>query len=461
MTLKKYQACAIFWLALFLLNPANANTLCDDLLQFPGGLIADIGQKYAVQAKNSSTPLVGHLTAVYRRDGSIVFEFSESGKSARVRLPVDQIFAAKPATSWLPRMSISISDFSWDKLKTAAVTILDHTYFGFTYFHVLLRHQLPMFTHARSDRVRVGSMNPLGKDELHSRIVDELTGFDAHFEALGFRIPEITKIVVQQNTLIPASGSYVVNYPLPTSCRGCLKQMMRLAPVNHDRRWVTDRFVLFHERTHSFLVATYGLDSYLNSDSAINEGLADFITGHYIDSPRPEELPADLLRDIEKPANKGVVLKSILDLNGKAHNDGLFVSNLLWKIRSQIGAAAMDELLPMITDGLNRYQLNKDIFPRTAKNAKVWRVENMISVLRHLAKSSSRKPDIDRALDSYIAGLSLDSVRLGRMAESVVDTNDSGRSTGPTLGGVATGLYISSIGLVIDGHYLIFLISLF
>ncbi len=448
-------------LAALFVPSANADVRCEDHLRLPGVEKADIGQRYTVQTINSSNPLVARLTAVTKREGSIIFDFDEGDKGTKYSLPLEQIFSAKPVPSWIPKLSWPTPDFSWDGVKKSVVGILDIAYLSLGQFHGLVKPQLPMFTHARSDRVRVGSLNPVTDGVFANRVVDQLTAYDAHFEALGFRIPDITKIVVQYNTLIPALSPGLFRYPLLTLRRGCFKHVIKLLPMNHDSRYVTDRFVLFHERAHSFLFATYRPDSLVNADLTIQEGLADFIAAHYLNSPRAEELAADELRDIENRANHGVVLKSILDLTGEAHNDGLFISNLLWKIRSQIGAAAMNELLPLITDGLNRYQVDSDLFPRTSKNANVWRLENIVSVLRHLAKSSSFKPGIDEAVDLYIAELSLDSGRLGKMAEAIVDYQDSDRATGPELSGVVFGLIGSSVGLAIDGMILHALTRLF
>lgn len=438
-------------ISLLMLPPAHASVRCEDLLRLPGVEKASIGQRFAVQTINSSNPLMARLTDVYRKDGSIIFNFDEGAQGAKYSLPVDQIFAAKPVPSRFSKISMPALDFSWDGIKKSAIRMLDTAYLSLEQYYGLLVPQLPMFNHAHSDRIKVGSMNPLANRAIPARIVEQLTEYDAHFEKLGFRIPDITKIIIQQNSLIPAPNPEFFLYPLLTIRRGCFKHVIKVMPTNHDRRYVTDRFVLFHERAHSFMFATYQSDSAINADIPVQEGLADFFAAHYLNTPRAEELANEDLRDIELRINKGVALTSILHLNGDAHSDGLFISNLLWKIRVQVGAPEMNKLLPLITDGFNRYKVNLVRFPKPAKNDGVWRVENFIAILRHIAKSSPLKLEINQTIDLYIAELSLDSNRLADMANAVHDSQDSSRATGPELRGVVFGLLTSSMGLTING----------
>lgn len=193
-----------------------------------------------------------------------------------------------------------------------------------------------------------------------------LRGFDESLLKLGFQRPSRTRLVVNEASLIP---NLVGPFTLTTrtwnlSSLKSYESTIAMSPINWNKKSITDESILFHERMHSILYATYSEESYVNTNPSVQEALADFGASHRRGSPVVgdgfhQELGG--LRNLSERTsidNLGVFkIDHPMDaFHGNIHGNSLLLSHALWKVREAIGAQAMDQLLKPLIDDLNRFR---------------------------------------------------------------------------------------------------------
>lgn len=203
----------------------------------------------------------------------------------------------------------------------------------------------------------------------------ELTGFDAHMENLGFEIPAITRLIVSDRPILPdMAGPVSVQLPLVNIWRGVKpKRSIMMSAALYRTSLAKSLSVLFHERMHSILHATFQPTSFVNKAMSLQEALADYGSALYGESPEIGSAPGEKpLRNIETRRSdffrSSEVRHAVLDAEGATyHDDSMLISNVFWNLRNAIGTEeARSQLLPMIM-GFNLYHPKFQQFIRASK----------------------------------------------------------------------------------------------
>ncbi len=410
--------------------------------------IFKVNKKYQIQLRDSSNVSQMQLLQIYSENGEPRFEFIEKGTKAIYKLAPDEIWDAR-LTGWRVPQFSEVIDFFKRQLMGLFVTIDQQ--------HSSLRAQLPIFPYAETSRLNVGSLSPFTDRALAQKIADNYTAYDQHYEALGFRIPDFTKVHILTQQWIPRSSSQFFPSSL-ISRKYCLKHTITLSPWNHDMAFVSDPFVHLHERAHSILFATYDSKSRVSNDIYLQEGLADFFAAQDLGIPVPENIKPEFSRSLADRSSKGVRLRSLLDLTGEPHNDGVFLSSVLWKIRERIGAQRMGEILISLVDGFNKYEIDSEKVPAPKTHLEIRKFEETLAILKRASQDLPEAKVISEVLSNEAVGLSMDITHLKTIEASLKETNGPNRRQGVRMGEILVGTINSTLGFLFDSAVVLTLV---
>ncbi len=200
----------------------------------------------------------------------------------------------------------------------------------------------------------------------------KMQAFDQYMLGLGFARPESSRFVFfNKKHLLPYSQDiYLIRNLIFNVWKGKLQTVTVVAPYSSE--WngplsiMRDASALLHERTHDFMLRSYGRDAFVNLVPSIKEALADFLPVHQSGVPAigiglfEAKIP---IRDIEKKValgNKKAVISANRENFGKSynkeyHNHSLHFSNFLWEMRQALGASVLSGLVKDFMDNLNFY----------------------------------------------------------------------------------------------------------
>lgn len=274
--------------------------------------------------------------------------------------------------------------------------------------------------------------------EVAEKISTGLQSYDAHMTALGFMKPAKTRIIVADKPILPdLIGPFSLSIPTFNIWQGFKEvPVIAMSPLLFKTTAVKDESVLFHERTHSILHATYAEKSYINKNAMIQEALADFSAANFLSQSKMAPNVGGTnrpLRDLETRVNsfsnqslrRDEVLKA---LRKDDHGNSLFVSGLLWKVRGQIGEAKTTELLKPLIESLNVMRPSYDARLKSEKRVSVDEVtrfsqdlEFVLAVVTRVgdAQDSQTKALMREATVAYAKDLQLSPERIDQVAASL------------------------------------------
>ncbi|MBL7687050.1 MAG: hypothetical protein JNJ49_03375 [Bdellovibrionaceae bacterium] len=205
-----------------------------------------------------------------------------------------------------------------------------------------------------------------------SQLVKTLKITDANTQALGFRVPETTRVLIQDKALFPnMQGPHAIPGDIMSTVHlrdvSLPESQIAMKPILMRPEAARDSSVLVHERTHTILHATYSPESYVNTNRTIQEAFADILAADQMNSPVMGLTALGETKFIRNIATReaagdvravgaknSVSRNSILDIDaGSYHDNSLLYSNALWRIRETIGQSEFRKVLKPIVDDLN------------------------------------------------------------------------------------------------------------
>ncbi len=284
-------------------------------------------------------------------------------------------------------------------------------------------------------------------------LAEKIHNFDQYMQDLGFIRPKFSRIVffdkwpwwrVRQAS---GGGAYVINDLVFNLWKAKMHTVIVIEPglgrSNSLPKFVRDGGTIFHERVHTFMFRTYGRKgAYTNYDLTIQEALADFLTAHHLGNPllgKDTLIDGLPVRDISEKIDYEIrtsdsvpgVRANIWTL-GKfgQHHDSLFLSNILWKMRQQIGVVATSQMIKPFVDNLNLYYTSfyESFFIYQEVHAYGLRfmrsVEYFLAVLKRTVRDEGLGRGvadiIDRMILKMAMQLPLDPNRIDAIAQGVV-----------------------------------------
>ena len=206
--------------------------------------------------------------------------------------------------------------------------------------------------------------------EVAEKLAQRVERFDRDMESLGFVVPESSRIVLFNKasfSVLPRMRSiYSVRFPIFNVWKRRQQRLIVVDPPNpdylHELLYSAD--VVLHERSHDFLLYTYGRGGLVVENKTINEALADFFAIHALDDPqvgRYTYRDISPLRDIDKRVTDtkfGMkVLSGADDIQkGDYHANSVFFSHILWEVRKRLGVEETTKILKPFVDNLNLYR---------------------------------------------------------------------------------------------------------
>lgn len=178
-----------------------------------------------------------------------------------------------------------------------------------------------------------------GATETVKKLADGVNNFDEFMAHANLRVPESIVIVKDKSIFPGLTGPFSTSANIPSFWQLKNRNVIAMRPLLYKTKVTEDAGVLMHERVHSILHASYGVDSFVNRSSLFQEAFADIFSALYRDDPyiglgalsdgRP-------LRDLKsaKSASSGHDMTSVLAGVGHGdHDRSMYVSSLLWNIR--------------------------------------------------------------------------------------------------------------------------------
>ncbi|RYZ69657.1 MAG: hypothetical protein EOP05_14500, partial [Proteobacteria bacterium] len=100
--------------------------------------------------------------------------------------------------------------------------------------------------------------------EAGALLSQDLTQFDTHMESFGFQIPAMTRIVISDRPILPdLIGPFSLSAPTVNIWKGLKpKPSISMSALLYNVGSAKSRTVLFHERMHSLLHATFVENSF-------------------------------------------------------------------------------------------------------------------------------------------------------------------------------------------------------
>ncbi|OQW49141.1 MAG: hypothetical protein A4S09_03500 [Proteobacteria bacterium SG_bin7] len=226
--------------------------------------------------------------------------------------------------------------------------------------------------------------------ETGQAIANNIQRFDSSMTQMGFARPEKTTVVVSGSVSAPLTGPFSLSIPTYNIWTRKSEPIIVMSKLGWSSEIIKSKSVLYHERTHSILNATYSSKSWINRNPAIQEALADFGAGHISNSPVIGEVNSgDFIRDIQKRNTRSSKIKTLLDAENESyHNNSMIASHILWRLRQIIGPKKIDMIFKSIVDNLNLYRDSYDEILRSeghvAKDKKqdfIYDIEYLMSVI--------------------------------------------------------------------------------
>ena len=297
-----------------------------------------------------------------------------------------------------------------------------------------IRHSLvPHRTILNRDRLRIAGQWRTPRTSAEDVAVT-IESFDEKARSWGFRIPDFTKVLLIDRPLLPRLGSRASSTTVFSLSRGQLGRVIGFAPPFFDNSWLM--LTVRHERAHNLIISNFKYGSYVNGGfRPVGEALADFLDVHFSGNPDTG------LRNIEgmNDPYRNFHVSSIAGLKSRDyHTQSLIFSNLLWRLREEIGVYAMGGILLSFIKRLNAYGGPKkpgELLPN---------YEYFAAVLLKTAREEGYGSGGFAAVGKSARFLSLDEGRIASLAEELEGTDTMWRQETSTISG-AVGSYTFAV----------------
>ncbi|MDH4467202.1 MAG: hypothetical protein QE271_04020 [Bacteriovoracaceae bacterium] len=267
-------------------------------------------------------------------------------------------------------------------------------------------------------------------------IADRLKNFDSYMIDLGFNRPEVTRILLGRNSILPSLiGPFSMSWSTLNLWTGRSAQpVIAINPILWRTQSLTDEGALYHERTHSILHRSYKKVSFINRFLAFQEAFADFFAAHFTNDPVIGMDAMQSGKSIRNIGNgnqdnygRGNSQNIFLDVKKDSyHNDSMVPSNIMWKLRNLIGISSIDDHIKSLIDNLNKYYTSyENILSREGKKTDdkaqlfLYNVEYFLAVIFMSSSNWSSKVQVEKLIREVANDLKLPSNRLDLIASSL------------------------------------------
>ena len=186
-----------------------------------------------------------------------------------------------------------------------------------------------------------------------AELAKKLESFDEKMVQIGFQKPEKTRIVINDNPIVPSmTGPLFIKAPMLNIWRGRMENLIVMNPFMRKTAITKAPGALFHERSHSFLFRTFKRTSFINETQTFQEAFADFLSARFINDPIIAKVENNqVIRNISI-AKPNITMSRHMEY----HDRSVFISSLLWNARTRLGDEKFDALLLPILENLNQYR---------------------------------------------------------------------------------------------------------
>ncbi len=245
-------------------------------------------------------------------------------------------------------------------------------------------------------------------------ILQRTERFDQYMLNLGFKLPQETKIYIDQASLL---GRFLGPYYMQEIKNVFTGKTFAKIQLSHyglpNNQILKLKSVLHHERTHALLHNSYIDKAYVNLDPALQEGLADFFSAFYNKTPivghnlhqNSSSLRNILTREFSHNNRALLIMDDIADQTEIFHHYSLHYSNFLWKLQQKIGEKKMAQIVKPILDDLNSYHESyaKVLKVAAPPNRINYNKENYHYFLASIESTLKNYPEIQDELSSLLA----------------------------------------------------------
>ena len=167
--------------------------------------------------------------------------------------------------------------------------------------------------------------------------------------------------------------------------------------------------ILFHERTHTFLIHhSGGLRLYTSGYEFMKEGLADFFPHLFF-----HQYGENISEPLHYTERNVIQLPSLHGKTG-GYDNGPIVSHLLWRVTSEIGEKEMEKFLKPLLDNLNLF--HKHLGEEKTIND---HLEYILAVLKMMAQGTPQEQKIPTVLEWATSYFELNKENVDRIFNSL------------------------------------------
>lgn len=191
---------------------------------------------------------------------------------------------------------------------------------------------------------------------------ESIKSFDNSMKDLGFDLPKFTRVVLGgKYELDYGFGSYAFYGPIYNILnRKIPNATISMSNAGDFGKLITDRSILFHERTHTILHETYHPKAFISVNKMLQEAFADYFALYYLNTTFLAKVNEnEYFRNIENKTSYmgSKVSNDLLKLQEEDyHNTSMHISNLLLSIQKSLGNNHMDTLIKKVLDDLNSFR---------------------------------------------------------------------------------------------------------
>jgi len=204
-----------------------------------------------------------------------------------------------------------------------------------------------------SERLNVYAEKNSGAHAYARSIHEKLVNFDAYLESIGFTVPQSINVFLARFKGFEI-GKNEFNRSPGIRNFWTMKRIhpsITIIPVSEPETipiWERSD-VLFHERIHS-LFSVASLKRIPQEFGILEEAFADFIPAHYLDDPVVGKnilSSVSYIRNIsQRDSWEASITDDVFDIvELESHDASVILSNLLWKMRDELGANFIDRHL--------------------------------------------------------------------------------------------------------------------
>ncbi|MBE8221305.1 MAG: hypothetical protein HAW60_01090 [Bdellovibrionales bacterium] len=456
----KYLIIILCTISLYFPIKGKAQPVCSSLFSSLQESSFQKGETYRVQLAGDPVIQTLKFRELHQSAEQVSIKFTNS------RLKKDKIYKEDEIANWAKlekdTTSLSVKEVLTELKDVLRVMLLDTSW-----AQLLVRPYRLLAKNNKTVEV-VGDLK--NSKKIGQKIANNLDSFDKTMMKMGFKKPSITRVIVNNSS---ASGPHSIGPPVINIWSPKLKTVIVMNPLFGNKAAVESESILYHERTHSLMHSTYTIPAYVNK-SFMNEAIADFGAAHMLNNPQIGKINKDNtpLRNIEERVarHEGDVNRrtSLLDIrSGMNHENSMMISNILWKLRTTIGAEMMSNTFKPLLDNLNTYHKSYENFIKT-ENRKtsdkiqqfIYDIEYVLAVILKTSKTWDSHSKVREMLRETIYDLNFNMSRIenisSKLTASTKNFNYNSKTKIPlsiipiTIGAYKSIVQVSFLFIVVD-----------